>query len=102
MTGTGANRRNLSTSLRRKSKGDPMREFDALPPPVRQWLNEACLPWSARSVRKVWQRALAQHSGDVAAALASLDRAERKTLKRDIPKVWGKAYPEISFEPLSC
>jgi hypothetical protein len=102
MTCAGATRRNLSTSLRRKPQADPMREFDTLPPVLRRWLSEARLPWSPRSVRKVWERALARHAGDPAAALASLDRAERKTLKRDVPKVWGRAYPEIGLEPPSC
>ena len=89
-------RRNLGTSLRRCPVADPMREFDALPPPLRRWLAGACLPWSPRSVRKVWARALARHGGDVSAALANLERAERKTLARDIPKIWGRAYPGLA------
>ncbi len=30
-----------------------MRDFDALPPPLRQWLNQSRLPWSARSALKI-------------------------------------------------
>ena len=82
-------RRNLHTSLRHRTGRDPMRDFDALPPPLRQWLASAQLPWSARSVRRIWARC----HGDEAAALASLARAERATLARDAPKVWGKAHP---------
>jgi hypothetical protein len=69
-----------------------MREFDALSPPLRRWLAGACLRRSPRSVRKVWASALARHGGDVSAALANLERAERKTLARDIPKIWGRGY----------
>lgn len=72
-----------------------MREFDALPPMLRHWLAEARLPWSARSVRRVWKRAMARHAGDVGAALASLERAERAMLARDVPGVWGHAHPGV-------
>lgn len=94
-------RRNLNTSLRRRQQADPMREFDALPSVLRRWLNEAQLPWSPRSARRVWVRALARHGGDAAAAIASLDRAERKTLSRDAPKVWGRAHPANGLDPMS-
>ena len=72
-----------ATSLRRKrSKSDPMREFDALPTPLRQWLAEACLPWSPASVRKIWTRA--RNDGEsVAATLERLKQAEAQTLARD-------------------
>lgn len=82
---------NLRTSLRRRPARDPMREYDALPPPLRRWLAAACLPWSPRSARRLWTRALARHGGDIAAALACLDRAEERTLARDAPKIWGRA-----------
>ena len=94
-------RRNLNTSLRRGSLADPMREFDALPAALRRWLSEARLPWSPRSVRKVWTRALARHGGDMAAALAILDRTERKTLSRDVPRVWGDAHPGLGLDQSS-
>ncbi|NRB01811.1 MAG: hypothetical protein HRU30_00965 [Rhodobacteraceae bacterium] len=72
-----------ATSLRRKrSKSDPMREFDALPTPLRQWLAEACLPWSPASARKIWMRAR-KEGESVAATLERLKRAEAKTLARD-------------------
>ncbi|WP_087213347.1 DUF6525 family protein [Yoonia vestfoldensis] len=82
-------RRNLATTLRGKPRPDPMRDYDALPPPLRQWLATARLPWSPRSARRIWSK----HGGDATAALASLDRAERATLARDIPKTWGKSHP---------
>lgn len=86
-------RRNLNTTLRGRPRANPMAEFDALPPPLRRWLAEASLPWSPRSVRKIWLRALAQHGGDVTAALVVLERAAQKTLARDLPRIWGGAHP---------
>lgn len=90
--------RNLKTSLRCSPLTDPMREFDALPPPLRHWLSEALLPWSPRSVRKMWARALVRSCGNPAVALAALDRAELKTLARDVPKIWGKHHPGASTD----
>ncbi len=75
---------NCRTALpRRRRRGDPMAEFDRLPPAVRRWLTQAVLPWSARSVRRLWGRALRDERGDEAAALACLDRAEAARLARD-------------------
>ncbi len=72
-----------ATSLRRRRRrDDPMREFDALPPPLRQWLSEAALPWSPRSCRRIWQRARSEGE-PVAQVLAKLDRAEADCLCRD-------------------
>lgn len=42
--------------LRRRG-GNPMQEFDALPPDLRRWLAQAALPWSPASCRRIWQRA---------------------------------------------
>lgn len=88
--------RNLNTTLRRKVQVDPMRDFDALPPELRRWVTEARLPWSPRSVRKVWTRALARNAGNRDAALASLDNAEYATLTRDMQKIWGPAHPGLN------
>ena len=60
-----------------------MAEFDRLPPAARRWLAQAVLPWSARSVRRLWGRALRDAGGDEAAVLARLDRAEAARLARD-------------------
>lgn len=38
--------RNIATSLRRRRRSDPMRDFDALPPPLRNWMRQAALAWS--------------------------------------------------------
>lgn len=76
--------RNIGSSLARRRRGtNPMVEFDRLPPPARAWLRQAVLPWSPRSVRRLWDRALSESAGDIAAALSRLDRAERQRLSRD-------------------
>lgn len=92
-------RRNLNTSLRARPLDDPMREFDRLPQPLRRWLAEARLPWSPRSARRVWARALACNGGDAARALARLERAEQTMLSRDAPKIWGRDHPGPGVTP---
>ncbi|WP_227268162.1 DUF6525 family protein [Roseobacter weihaiensis] len=76
--------RNLgTTSLRRKRRSaDPMRSFDALPAPLRQWLAQATLPWSPASVRRVWNRAR-ENGLNAEDALSLLSRAEARSLARD-------------------
>lgn len=60
-----------------------MAEFDRLPPAARRWLSQAVLPWSARSVRRLWRKALEESQGDERAALACLTRAEAARLTRE-------------------
>lgn len=76
--------RNLgTTSLARKRRAtDPMRNYDALPSPLRQWLAQANLPWSTTSARKLWDRARAQGLS-AEDALSTLTEAEARTLARD-------------------
>lgn len=77
-------RRNLgaTTIPRRRRAVDPMAAYDALPPVLRRWLAGAALPWSPASARRVWL-AVRSEGGDEAAAIARLDHAERRTLRRD-------------------
>ncbi|WP_058248739.1 DUF6525 family protein [Tropicibacter naphthalenivorans] len=75
-------RRNVSTTLRRRRRGDPMRAFDALPRPLRAWMAQAALPWSPTSCRRIWVKAQAQ-GASLEDVLARLDRAEQRTLARD-------------------
>lgn len=63
-----------------------MQAYDALPPALRQWLADACLPWSPASALKLWTRA--GGSRDPIAAAARLDAAEQAMLKRDA-RVWA-------------
>ena len=85
--------RNLASSLRQRPQPEPTRTFDTLPPDLRRWLSDACLPQSARSVRSLWTRALADAQGDAAAARARLDAAEARCLRRDADRIWGSGYP---------
>ena len=68
---------------RRRSE-DPMREFDRLPPELRQWLANAALPWRPRSVRRVFEKSLSR-TGDPARALAELDSLQQARLQQDRP-----------------
>lgn len=86
-------RSNVASSLRRRAAPNPMAEFDALPPEVRGWIAEAVLPWSARSVRRLWREAMAQAGGDAAAARARLDQAQARLIARDAARVWGAGHP---------
>lgn len=88
--------RNLATSLKRRPRGDPMQAYDALPADRRQWLADAVLPWSAESARRVWAKALKSARGDRQAAQAALSALERKRLKRDVARIWGKAHPFLA------
>jgi hypothetical protein len=82
---------NLVSPRARRRAGCPMRDHDALPPDLRRWATAAALPWSARSLRRLWDRALRQ-TGCRAAALATLDAAEARALGREAPAVWGAGY----------
>ncbi|MEO0486486.1 MAG: DUF6525 family protein [Pseudomonadota bacterium] len=78
-------RRNLgqSTLRRRRKAGDPMQEYDRLPPELRRWLSMAVLPWRAASVRRCYERAYAR-TGDAALALQELDAIEARRLAKDL------------------
>lgn len=90
--------RNLRSPRARLRAANPMRDHDALPPPLRQWATAAALPWSARSLRRAFARALAV-TGCPKAALVRLSRAEAATLSRDAARVWGPGHP--SAKPLA-
>ncbi len=71
------------TTLRKKRRAsDPMRDYDRLPPLVRQWLANAALPWRPQSALKAFDRALAR-TGDPDHALRELDRLQANQLARD-------------------
>lgn len=85
--------RNLATTLKCRAGVRPMDQYDRLPVDLRNWLAGAALPWSARSVLRLWTRLYRETGGDVARIIERLDRAERRMLLRDCPRVWGAAYP---------
>ena len=88
--------RNLNTRLKCRKRGaDPMHAYDTLPAPLRQWVAQAALPWSAPSVKRAWNRALARHDGDEAHALEYMTRAEARSLNKDAPRIWGACYPSL-------
>ncbi|MEM1301341.1 MAG: DUF6525 family protein [Pseudomonadota bacterium] len=87
-----------ATSLRiRRRKGDPLAEFDRLPPELRRWVSEACLPWRPRSVETAYQKALAR-TGNAKTALAELDRIEERLVAKDACKVWHGLHPAAEME----
>lgn len=76
--------KNLGTTRlkTRRRRRDPMRQFDALPAPLRQWMAQAALPWSPESCQRIWSEATAR--GDTTReALARLSRAEARLLARE-------------------
>ena len=76
--------RNLgqSTLRRKRRSGDPMPAYDGLPPPLRQWLSAAALPWSPTPARRLWfklrSKGLTQEE-----MIVSLSEVEARTLARD-------------------
>ena len=76
--------RNLGNTFFKKkiSKGDRMEEFDRLPPHLRSWLRDACLPWSPSSVKRVYLKAL-KSTGDYSNALLTLDIMQSRQLTKE-------------------
>lgn len=67
----------------RRRRGCPMARYDALPPPLRQWLAQAALPWSPSSCRRLWRQALAAGASPDE-AIERLNRAEQAALRRAV------------------
>lgn len=82
-----------STALPRSRRAcDPMTEHDRLPAPLRAWLSAAALPWSAKSARRAYDKAL-KKTGAAHRALAELSRIEARQIARDAAAVWGEGHP---------
>ncbi len=80
------------TNLRRRRRvGHPMHEFDQLPKPLRKWLNEAILPWSTISVRRVWCKSISKGLS-FEEALNVLDKSEENTMKKQRSKIKNKKF----------
>ncbi|MEY8828206.1 DUF6525 family protein [Sedimentitalea sp. XS_ASV28] len=84
--------RNMSSTLRRRFRPDPMRAFDSLPRPLRAWMAQAALPWSPASCHRLWQKARSE-GASLDSILERLDQAEARTLARD-----GLALPPSPLE----
>lgn len=82
-------RRNLSRTLPPGRSQDPMREHDRLPLPLRLWATQALRPWCPRSLRRIYEKALAR-TGSVEAALQRLEACEAATLAREARRLQGK------------
>ena len=89
--------RNAVSSLRRRASR--MDDFDRLPPELRGWLQQAALPWSVQSARRLWKQALRHTQGDRRAALVALSRAEARALARDAGRIWGASHPSAEPAP---
>ncbi|AXT21434.1 hypothetical protein D1822_00680 [Phaeobacter inhibens] len=82
------------TSLKRKPRrGNPMQDYDCLPPDLRRWISSAVLPWSAKSVHRTFNKALAR-TGDRTHAFGELNRIQRKLTAKDAQKIWGSSHPD--------
>lgn len=84
--------RGVTTLRTRRCRGNPLAEYDSLPPELRRWMSEATLPWGAQSVRAAYEKALAR-TGDKTRALRELDAIERRLVAKDAGKVWIGQHP---------
>ncbi len=84
--------RGTTTLKRRRHTGDPMREFDRMPPDLRAWLARAILPWRPKSALRAYHRAVAR-TRDPARALEELDRLQARLVARDARRIWGPHHP---------
>ncbi len=92
---------NLSTSLKRRSRGRAMDRYDRLPPDLRRWLAGAALPWSPCSVLRLWRRFRRECAGDADAIRRRMDLAEARMLARDAPGIRGAAHmPDAGAPPV--
>lgn len=74
--------RNLNSGLKRRwRKSNAMQSYDALPPPLRNWLASACLPWSPESALGIWTRAGGMR--DPRQAVTRLNQIEQAMLRKD-------------------
>ncbi len=96
MAAAGGVTQNLTSPRARWRRTDPMAAHDRLPEPLRRWAADAALPWSAASLLRLWQRAMAD-TGCPTAACARLSRAEQSALSREVPQVWGPQHPASQF-----
>lgn len=79
--------------------GNTMAEHDRLPPDLRRFMAEAALPWSARSVLRLWRKGLAE-TGCRLRALERVRRAAEATLRRETRETWGPDHPAAAAPPI--
>ncbi len=84
------------TSLKcRPRAANKMREFDNLPPLLRQWVASSTLPWRPGSVKKAYARAL-RRTGNEATALAELQALQSRLVAKDARAIWGADHPNAN------
>ena len=66
----------------RHRRSDSLKDFDRLPRQLREWLRNAILPWSPKSVRRVYYKAFS-NTGNIDTALAELERIQKRQLAKD-------------------
>lgn len=93
------NRGTTSLKLKRRNE-NPMRDFDRLPADLRAWLAAVVLPWRPRSVRRAFDRALAE-TGERGFALSRLTALQGRLVARDAAAVWGPDHPAVQGEQTS-
>ncbi len=87
-----------ATSLKcRRRRQDPMRDYDRLHPDLRDWLASAVLPWSPRSAKRAFERAVAK-ACTPNDALREMDRLQARLIARDARRVWGPDHPTAALE----
>ena len=84
--------KNCSSPNARWTLGHGMTEHDRLPAPLRAFMIQSELPWSAGSVLTIWRKARARGDSPEA-ALARVKRAAAATLAREARNVWGPDHP---------
>lgn len=83
-----ARNQGITSLKRRRRTASPMQEYDRLPPELRAWLSSAILPWSPRSVRRAYKRALFR-TRDADLAIGELEQMQRRNVAKDANFVWG-------------
>ena len=86
------NNKGRTTLKRKKRAGNPMTEYDQLPPILRQWVADGMLPWRAKSVQNAYHKALLR-TGDESEAIKELNALQMTLVAKDAARIWGDDHP---------
>ena len=86
------NNKGRTTLKRKKRAGNPMTEYDQLPPILRQWVADGILPWRAKSVQNAYEKALLR-TGDETEAIKALNSLQSTLVAKDTARIWGNDHP---------
>ena len=86
-------KRNLGqTNLKTRRRNlNSLKEFDCLPHQLREWLTNATLPWSPRSVKRAYNRAFL-NTNNSSLAIAELERLQERQLDKDQNEKGSKEF----------